>query len=267
LLHRLSISSNFSAYSISYLVRGPENAKLVSEAYPSIRTVQGDLDDALLIEQEAHDSDIVVNLAATNHISSATSISKGLTDPKREKPAYWIQMSGATLLAGKEIADGRFGFENSDTYDDVKDAKKISSIIENSPKRAVDNLVIVQDEEKVKTALIVGPLIYGIGRGPGNTRSIQAPEIARVTLKLHEGFKLGEGKNKWSNVHVHDLSDLIVKLIEAAENGKHGLWNKEGVYFPENGLLVRKPAYDLTAHKEAKESNAGIWRTFRSNRD
>jgi hypothetical protein len=229
------------------LIRGTENANLVSKAYPDIHVVEGDLDNASLIEQEARNSDIVVNLAATNHISSATCISKGLTDPERDMPAHWIQMSGATLLAGKEITEGRFGFESNDTYDDVKDREKVISIIKDSPKRAVDNLVIAQDDEKVKTALIVGPLIYGTGKGPGNTRSIQAPEIARVTLELKEGFRLGEGKNRWSNVHVHDLSSLIVGLVEAAVAKKSGLWNTNGVYFPENGVLVRSLAFDLAA--------------------
>ena len=61
-------------------------------------------------------------------------------------------------------------------------------------------------------------------------------------MKLNEGFRLGEGKNSWSNVHVNDLSDLIGSLVEAAAAGKttDGQWGKDGIYFPENGNMVGK---------------------------
>lgn len=123
-------------------------------------------------------------------------------------------------------------------YDDFEDVSEILSVISSSPNRTVDNLVVSQDPSKIKTALLISPLIYGTGRGPGNQRSIQAPEIARVSLKNREGFKLEAGKNSWSNIHVHDLGDLCLKLVETAISKKHGLWNKEGIYCPENGLMV-----------------------------
>ncbi|KAF2794424.1 NAD(P)-binding protein [Melanomma pulvis-pyrius CBS 109.77] len=235
-LQRIALSNIFKP-NISCLIRDVEKGAQVSKSYPNIRIVHGDLDDVKFIENEARNSDIVVHLASTSHTESALAISRGLADPSRKKPAHWIQMSGATLLAAKEIAEGRFGFKVDKTYDDVKDADEIMSIITGSPKRAVDNLVISQDPASIQTALIVGPLIYGTGKGPGNKRSIQAPEIARVTLEQKEGFRLGEGENRWSNIHVHDLSELISLLVEAAANSKTGLWNRDGVYLPENGKL------------------------------
>ena len=64
--------------------------------------------------------------------------------------------------------------------------------------------------------------------------------MARVTLELGEGFRLGEGKNRWSNVHVGDLGELIGVLVGAAKEGKEedGIWGKDGIYFPENGAIV-----------------------------
>ena len=103
----------------------------------------------------------------------------------------------------------------------------------------MENLVISQSPSSVKTALIVGPLIYGVGNGPVNQRSVQAPEIAKTTLKLGHGFKLNEGKNIWSNIHVHDLASLVSLLVGAAKDGKDGFWNEEGVFNVENGELVR----------------------------
>lgn len=86
--------------------------------------------------------------------------------------------------------------------------------------------------------MIVGPHIYGVGRGPINQRSVQAPEITRATLQLGHGFKLNEGQNIWSNIHVHDLSNLVSLLVEAAKDGRDGFWNHDGVFNVENGELV-----------------------------
>ncbi len=152
---------------------------------------------------------------------------------------HWVQISGATLFAGDEIVKKRFGHSSDKIYDDVEDVSEIISTISNSATRKVENLVMSQDPSKVKTALLVAPLIYGTGRGLGNTRSVQAPEIARVTLVNKQGFQLEGGKNKWSNVHVNDLSQLCTLLVEAAIAQQNGIWNKEGIYCPENGVKVR----------------------------
>lgn len=101
-------------------------------------------------------------------------------------------------------------------------------------------MVLSQDPSKIKTALVVGPLIYGQGRGPVNTRSIQAPEIARNTLAKGHGFRLGKGLNSWSNVHVRDLSQLFFALLEqaASPSARQDLWNEHGMYIPENDAMV-----------------------------
>ena len=158
---------------------------------------------------------------------------------------YWIQISGATLFAQKEIAESRFGFPSDLILDDVHDQDKILSIIRENPKRAVDNLAIEQDPSIIKTALIVGPLIYGQGQGPCNRKSIQAPETARVTVQLGHGFKLNEGENIWSNVHVQDLGDLISKVVQAAAKGEGDHWNTNGVFCPEAGEMVRSSSLAL----------------------
>ncbi|KAJ4298019.1 hypothetical protein N0V90_005918 [Kalmusia sp. IMI 367209] len=250
-LHRL-FAHDTPKHTISCLVRDSAKAKQVSNSYSNVRIVQGDLDDTKLVEKETREADIVVHLAATSHLPSCEAIARGLTQPGRARSGYWIQISGATLLAADEIKQGKFGFSTDKKYDDVKDIDEIHSIITANPQRAVDNLVTSQDN--INTALIIGPHIYGVGRGPVNTRSVQAPEIARATLKLKEGFRLGEGKNSWSNIHVNDLSDLIVSLVETAAEGKTGnnLWKRNGIYFPENGSMTFG---DLSA-KIASEAHA-----------
>ncbi|KAF2179689.1 NAD(P)-binding protein [Zopfia rhizophila CBS 207.26] len=226
-----------SKFRVSCLVRSTDKAAQMSKAYPSVRIVQGNLDDSHIIEHESRNADVALHLASTGHSGSAAAIARGLNERSTQRPGYWVQISGATLLAGQEIAEKRFGSKGDRVFDDMSDAEDILTLISKNPKRVVENLVISQDSFKVKAALVIGPLIYGEGRGPVNTRSIQAPEIARLTLQEKEGFRLGEGRNSWSNIHVHDLSNLVLELVGAATSAKSGVWNKDGIYFPENGQM------------------------------
>ncbi|KAL8851724.1 MAG: hypothetical protein Q9221_003334 [Calogaya cf. arnoldii] len=232
-LYRLQ-QSNLSKSHISCLVRDAHKAKELSKSYPSVDIIQGDLDDSDLLEKEAKQADVVLNLAATGHAGAASAITKGLKE--REMPGHWIQIGGATLFAADEIAHGRYGQSSQEVHDDLKDNDKIRKVIRSNPKRVVENNLISQPAH-VRTALLVVPLIYGTGRGPCHKMSIQAPEIARCTLKLGHGFRLGAGENAWSNIHIHDLSDQIFALTEAATNQKTGLWSENGIYCPENGKM------------------------------
>ena len=90
----------------------------------------------------------------------------------------------------------------------------------------------------VRTALLIVPLIYGKGRGPVNQRSMQAPDIAKCIIELEHGFRLQAGRNAWSNIHIHDLSDQIVALTEAAIDQRPGLWSEDGIYCLESGNMV-----------------------------
>ena len=99
--------------------------------------------------------------------------------------------------------------------------------------------VINADGPKVRTAIVCPPTIYGLGRGPGNQRSHQIPELARSVLESKKGFQVGEGGNIGPHVYIHDLSDCYVKLVEAAvEGGGNATWGNEGYYFAENGELI-----------------------------
>jgi nucleoside-diphosphate-sugar epimerase len=76
-------------------------------------------------------------------------------------------------------------------------------------------------------------------RGVGNQRSRQVYNLAEATLQLGQAPQLGKGLTEWDNVHVHDLSNLIVLLVEAALANQPDmdakLWGKEGYFLAENG--------------------------------
>lgn len=147
------------------------------------------------------------------------------------------------MFSVPDIAKGTYGEPPSVFHDDLKDTDKILSIIRNNPARNVDHLVLDRDSSKVKTALIVGPLIYGTGQGPGNTRSIQVPEMTRVTLEKGEGFRVGAGKSVWSTIHVRDLGAVFGKLALAADEKQADACNENGVYCIESGKKVGRHSF------------------------
>jgi uncharacterized protein YbjT (DUF2867 family) len=77
-----------SDYEIAALVRTEEKAKSVTEAFPKVRIVIGDLDDSNILEDEAAKADIVIHTAdASDHEGAAKAIAKGLASGhSKEKP-------------------------------------------------------------------------------------------------------------------------------------------------------------------------------------
>lgn len=131
-------------------------------------------------------------------------------------------------------------------YDDLEGVSEMTSLPEDAPHRNVDMIVLeagTKYSDRVKTAIVCPPTIYGEGRGPGNQRSHQVPALAHSTLEFGYGVKVNAGKTFWGNVHVHDLSDLYLKLVEEAAAGgstaewpgKPALWGAEGYFFCEGG--------------------------------
>jgi nucleoside-diphosphate-sugar epimerase len=88
------------------------------------------------------------------------------------------------------------------------------------------------------------PTVYGRGRGPANTRSVQVPTLTNLVLTKNVVPTIGEGKARWNVVHVADLADLFVLLTETALSGKTNdsseLWGEKGYYLAENGEVLWK---------------------------
>jgi nucleoside-diphosphate-sugar epimerase len=122
--------------------------------------------------------------------------------------------------------------------------------------RVVDKVVLAAGHDasdRVKTAIVCPPTIYGPGRGPGNTRSSQVYWLASAVISRKKGIQVGDGKNLWRWIHVQDLSDLFLAIGEAAASGGgKATWGDEGYYFAEDGQFewgdiqraVTKAAFD-----------------------
>lgn len=131
------------------------------------------------------------------------------------------------------------GQYNAKVYDDWEGVGEVTSLPHEAAHRPVDEIVLTGGKSGIQTAIVCPPTIYGPGRGPGNTDSDQWYKMAEHFISRGKGFQVGEGKNVWSYIHVHDLSNIYLSLVEAAANGGAGAtWGNEGYYFAGNGEYV-----------------------------
>ncbi|KAF7562339.1 hypothetical protein G7046_g1774 [Stylonectria norvegica] len=240
-------------YSITALVRNAQAAKKIENIYPRIRVVVGDLDDSTLIENEASLASIVLNLAASGHLDSVQAIHRGLQRKNLSDPAYWVQISGASALAANELASDSFvpGSESSEIYDDYPNASGFWNLIQAHPSRAVDNYIlrVASDTPSIKTALVVPPIIYGLGQGPIHQGSVQIPALAKIALERGHAVRVGQGLSRWGNVHVRDLGRLFSSLAENSSKGTSDetAWGEQGLYLTGVGELTFADISDKVA--------------------
>lgn len=162
---------------------------------------------------------------------------------------FYVQVSGASVLAAAEIANTSYvpGSPSDAVYDDLSGVADVAKMIRAHAFRAVDNYVldIHAKSPSVYTALVFPPIIYGVGEGPINQRSIQIPDLAKLTLERGNGFQVGAGLSRWGNIHVRDLGRIFTGLAAAAAAKKTDgeLWNENGIYLTGIGEVVSSAAH------------------------
>ncbi|KAF2228919.1 nucleoside-diphosphate-sugar epimerase [Viridothelium virens] len=239
------------------VVRGTDKGSLIAAQYPKIRLVYGDLDSIDLLTKEAANADVVVNWASADHSAAAAALIDGLSKRTANEPGYYIHTSGTGVLCFDDLARKTFGESSTKVYDDWDSIGEVTSLPIEAPHRPTDKVVLdgqAAHAEKVKTAIVCPPTIYDQGRGPVNQRSIQLPELSRVTIEQGNGVQVGAGKTIWTQVNVHDLSDLYLLLIEAAvQGGGNATWGPEGYYFSENGEFLWADVAKEVAHEAHRQ--------------
>jgi len=139
--------------------------------------------------------------------------------------------------------------------------------IETYPQRTTDITVIKTGlEQSVKTYLIMSPLIYGLGTGPVNKLSIQAPAIIRDMIKHENAAVIGEGKAIWNHVHIEDLVRLYELVLHKVISGESIPEGKKGFYFSATGEqswwelvdIIAKAGYSVGVSKQEKPKEVSL---------
>lgn len=183
-----------------------------------------------------------LDFADCDHVAAAQAIAKGAQHHTPERPLWLIHTSGTGILTIEDQRADTCGIERPKQYNDWEGVSELVNLPSDAFHRNVDEIILgtgLQNSASVKVAVVCPPTIYGPGRGPGNTKSIQAYLLSAAVLKRKQGFLVGKGENVWHQVHVQDLSDVYLALGEAAsEGGGKATWNEEGYYLAENGSFV-----------------------------
>lgn len=206
--------------------------------------------------------------AHADHEPSAQAIIKGLASHEPSKPGFLIHTSGTGILMWQDTAEAETNGYGKNfrekIYDDLENVGEVTSLPDEASHRNVDKIVLAAAKDladRLKTAIVCPPTIYGPGRGPDNQRSLQVPELIRCSLEQGQAIKVNEGKTYWCDVHIHDLSALFLKLVEEAAAGgstkewpgKPATWGPEGYYFCENGEHVWGEVSQWIADEAKKE--------------
>lgn len=182
------------------------------------------------------------DFADCDHVAAAEAIAKGSQHHTPERPLWLIHTSGTGILTVEDQRAGSYGIERPKEYNDWEGVSELVNLPADAFHRNVDEIIINagrRDPSSVHTAIVCPPCIYGPGRGPGHTKSMQAYLLCAAVLKRGKGFLVGKGENVWHQVHVQDLSNVYLALGDAAAaGGGKATWGDEGYYLAENGSFV-----------------------------
>ncbi|SFD17494.1 Nucleoside-diphosphate-sugar epimerase [Chitinophaga sp. CF118] len=242
-------------FTISALVRRRDDAQRMRQL--GIEPVIGTLDDLEIIRRESAKADIVFNTANCDHRESAIAIIQGLTKHSKEtgKRPILIHTSGAGVLSdnSKGIGVAPEDDPTATIWDDT-DFEAHTSIPMHAPHRFVDlEIFAAAKTGLVKTYLVVPPTVFGQGLGhfAEQRMSIQVPRLVYHSLMQRRAMYVGKGENQWTNVHVVDLAELYLLILDAAlkDAAPEGL---QGFYYPANEYFT----WSAVAHRIAQVLHA-----------
>jgi nucleoside-diphosphate-sugar epimerase len=189
-------------HAVRGLVRDPAKADAV--AAHGIVPVVGSLDDAALLQAEAHAADGVVNAASSDHRGAIEALIAGLAGSG--KPL--LHTSGSSIVGDEAMGEpsDRVFHEGTPI---VPEADKVARV-------AIDRLVL--DAPGVRSVVLCNTMIYGNALG-APAESVQIPALIRQAKSSGVARYVGRGLNRWSNVHIADVASLYALALAKAAPG------------------------------------------------
>jgi nucleoside-diphosphate-sugar epimerase len=187
------------AHKVRGLVRSKGKANAV--AAQGIDPVIGSLDDVDLLQAEARAADAVVNAASSDHRGAVEALMSGLSGSG--KP--FIHSSGSSI-----VADLAMGEPSDQIFDEMT---PIVPHADRAARVAIDQLVLAATG--IRSVVLCNSMIYGSALG-SPAQSVQVPALVRQAKVSGVARYIGRGLNRWSNVHIADVSALYVLAIAKA---------------------------------------------------
>ncbi|CAO3644373.1 unnamed protein product [Cunninghamella blakesleeana] len=231
-------------FTITALVRTEEKAKKLQEL--GVNTVIGTLKDSELIAEQVFKHDLTITAANCDDLDEAKAVVQGLERKYKEtgKRGLLLQTSGSGFVIN---VSKPFGNDSNETVYSDLDNDALNNIPVTNPHRDVDDYLI-NHSEHFDLAIIAPTTIFGEPRATTSTNphSQQIPYCIHVAIESGASIQIGDALNTWSFVHIDELADLYMILINKLIN--HELSNeylgRNGYFFGESGAYLWRDAFE-----------------------
>ncbi|KAF9007252.1 NAD(P)-binding protein [Hymenopellis radicata] len=227
---------------VTALVRSADKAQKLKTLIHDVNVVEGTLTDASLLKELIKDTDVIIDTYSSDDMVGTANLLAGckakyqVTGKKTEV----IHVSGAALIAD----DARGMDVPSKVYDDAN-VEEMANIPEAALHRNVDlEFLKAETEGYITVYLVIPAAVFGDVSNALVDAGIQKDNAAVFTLSIRPVFTfkgdvatIGEGLNRWSIVHIDDLTDLMMIIFDKVLKKEHVPHGKEGYYFAENGEI------------------------------
>jgi nucleoside-diphosphate-sugar epimerase len=192
-----------------------------------IQPIMGDLSDATLLTREARAADAVINAADADDRQAVDTFIQALAG------------TGKTLIhtSGSSVVADEAGGEPGDVVYTEMPERPVPG---KAARVAIDRRVLAASADNIRSVVICPTMIYGMGRGP-TTHSQQIPALLRHARDTGTSHHVGRGLNRWSHVHIDDLTELYLLALQKAAPG--------AFFYAENGeATLLEIARDIARH-------------------
>lgn len=209
-----SVSAKLMAagHKVVGLTRSDEGAAKLKAL--GIEPLVGSLISLDLLADAARGVDAVINAANSDDPFAVEAILPVLEGSG--KP--FIHTSGSSIIADRAAGSASNLIFHEDT--------PYKSLPERQGRLAVEQLVLSYGQRGVRSCVIRPTLIYGTGLGL-HKHSVQVPRMLKLAIDKGKALHIGPGENIWSNVHIDDVTDLYLLILEKAPPGS--------LFYAENG--------------------------------
>ncbi|VDC02363.1 unnamed protein product [Peniophora sp. CBMAI 1063] len=262
---------------VTVLVRNKDKADELKRL--GVQTVLGSLDDTTLMESEGAKTDAILQNAAYDHLDGVNALlrgakarfqrtSKQLIFVHTSEPGGWAKLDAMVQYTSEQRI--------SDVDPDLDNLTNMSL-----PQIAVHKALIAADREGestwpeemhpidedpgyIRSYIVYPSVVYGALRGPlvvtgiAHPYSIAIPMAIKLSIQRGQGAQVGLSVNRWSGVHIDDMTKLYKVIFEhaLAEDAPHG---SEGHYIAEDGEFSFADAakrYTSVLHAHGKSARA-----------
>jgi nucleoside-diphosphate-sugar epimerase len=220
---------NKERFTVTTIARTKEQATRLTELGVDVKIAT--LDDSDVLTKCAAEAEVIFNLASVSHVGAVKALLAGLKEHQGGPRPIFFQISGSSI-----VMENSHGEKSTVLHTDKEMKYLLPSLDKNSPpyKTFEETYKFAIENNTVVDVIIVAPtLVFGIGTGPFNVRSLQVPWMVKAALKEKQGVYVGKGENIWSTITIDELGRVFMHLLEKAMEGTVPV-NREGFYFVES---------------------------------